>query len=111
LAGAQANAQAPGGPAPGGWAIVNADGTLGANSNVASVDHVNTGIYRVNFTQSVSRCAANATLAARNGKTAVPGYVVIGHTRNAPAQVRVFTYLTTTLVPADFKFNLLMSCG
>ena len=95
----------------GGWAIVDSDGTLGSNSNVNRVEHPKTGIYRISFNQDVSHCAATATLAAHTGRNGiVPGYVVTGRNTNFPNQIRVYTFNTTTLVPADFRFNVLASC-
>jgi len=75
------------------------------------VVHVNTGVYRVQFNNDVSSCAANVTLAAHNGRNSVaPGYVVAGKNDSAPAQIRVYTFQAVTLVPTDFKFNVLASC-
>ncbi len=111
LAGSQAAAQAPGAPSTGGFAIVDSDGSLGANRNVLAVFHVGTGIYRVQFNQDVSSCAANVTLAAHTGHSSVvPGYVVAGRNENAPNQIRVYTFQAVTLVPMDLRFNLLASC-
>ncbi len=108
---APAAAQQPGTPTPGGWAIVDFDGTLGANLNVVSVERPQTGLYRVDFNQDVSQCAATATLAAHSGRNSVvPGYVVTGRNKNFPNQMRVYTFNGTTLVAADFRFNLLVSC-
>jgi hypothetical protein len=108
---APAAAQQPGTPTPGGWAIVDSDGTLGANSNVVKVMHVGTGIYRVVFNQDVSQCAGTATIAAHTGRhSVVPGYLVVGRNDNAPTQMRVYTFDSTTLIPADFRFDLLVSC-
>lgn len=100
-----------GAPTPGGFAVVDADGKLHAHANVLRVKHANTGVYRVIFDQDVSACAANATIAARNGKSIIPGYIVVGHGAKTPNEVRVFTFLTATLLPADYKFNLAMACG
>ena len=99
-----------GAPVSGGWAVVTADGRLGPNTNVVKVHHKNAGIYRVEFNNDVSRCATNVTLAAHDGKTITPGYVVVEHNKTTPNQVRVFTFLSTTLVASDFKFNLLVNC-
>lgn len=98
-------------PTPGGWAIVDDDGTLGANRNVVRVSLVQTGVYRVVFNQDVSHCAATATLAAHNGRNSiVPGYIVTGRNGNFPEQLRVYTFNTVTLLPQNFRFNLLASC-
>jgi len=107
---APAAAQDRGTPTPGGWAIVGGDGSLGPNSNVTSVKRVKAGYYRVKFNQDVSRCAANATIAAKDGDTLTPGYIIAGRHNTAPSEIRVHTFLTTTLVPSDFQFDLLVSC-
>jgi hypothetical protein len=108
---ATAAAQAPGTLTPGGWAIVDSDGTLGANSNVVKVEHPKTGLYRIIFNQDVSHCAATATLAAHNGRNTIePGYIVAGRNDNFPTQLRIYTFNTTTLLPADLRFNILASC-
>ena len=108
---APAAAQQPGTPTPGGWAIVDTDGTLDANSNVVQVNHVGPGVYRVVFNQDVSHCAATATLAAHTGRhSIVPGYLVTGRNGKFPTQMRVYTFATTTLLPTDFRFDLLVSC-
>lgn len=97
-------------PSTGGWAVVTEQGRLGPNGNVTAVHHIRPGVYRVEFNNDVSRCAPNVTLAARSGKTITPGYVVVGHNKTTPNQVRVFTFLSTTLIAADYKFNLLVTC-
>ena len=94
-----AAAQQPGTPTPGGWAIIDTDGTLDANSNVVQVNHVGPGVYRVVFNQDVSHCAATATLAAHTGRhSIVPGYLVTGRNGKFPTQMRVYTFATTTLL-------------
>jgi len=111
LASGAVHAQQPGVPIPGGFGIVDSDGTLGANRNVVKVTHVATGIYRVQFNNDVSSCAANVTLAAHTGRSnIVPGYVVAGRNENSPNQIRVYTFNSVTLVPTDFKFDVLASC-
>ncbi len=107
---APAAAQQPGTPTPGGWAIVGADGSLGPNTNVVKVKRVKAGYYRVAFNQDVSRCAANATIAAKDGDTLVPGYIIAGRHNTALDEIRVHTFLSTTLVPSDYQFDLLVSC-
>ena len=105
-----AAAQNRGTATPGGWAIVGADGTLGPNANVVSVKRVKAGNYRVRFNQDVSRCAANATIAAKDGDTLTPGYIIAGRHNTSLTEIRVHTFLTTTLVPSDYQFDLLVSC-
>ena len=83
LAGAAAaTAQVPA-TTPGGWAIVEADGTLGPNLNAVKVIHVGPGNYRVQFNQDVSRCAATATIAAMDGDTLSPAYIIVGRHNTA----------------------------
>ena len=111
LAGAAtAAAQVQGVATPGGWAIVAADGTLGPNLNAVKVIHVGPGNYRVQFNQDVLRCAATATIAAQDGDTLAPAYIIAGRHNTAPSQIRVHTFQTTTLLPTDFQFDLLVSC-
>jgi len=106
LAATGANAQAAGM-----FAVVDADGSLHAHANVLRVKHAGPGVYRVIFDQNVAQCAANATIAARNGKSIVPGYILVAHGSRQQNEVRVFTFLTTApLLPSDYKFNLAMSC-
>lgn len=90
----------------GGWAVVNADGSLRAHSNVKGVRHTARGVYRVEFNQPVHGCAATATVGG-SSKTIVPGYIVVQ--RHASA-VRVHTFAAATLLPTDFKFNLNLVC-
>lgn len=110
LSAAPFTASQAGAPSPGGWAIVQSDGTLGANRNVTAVQHKKAGIYRLTFNQDVSRCAVNATIASADGKTVVPGYIVVGHNHNIPEQIRVATFLTVTLLPADYRFDVVVNC-
>ena len=91
---------------PGGWAVVNADGSLGANSNVKRVNHKSAGVYRVEFNQPVSGCAATATIGG-SAKTVVPGYIVV---RRHQHGIGVHTFAAATLLPQDFKFNLNLVC-
>jgi hypothetical protein len=91
---------------PGGWAVVNADGSLKAHSNVKNVKHPARGAYRVVFNQPVSGCAATATIGG-SAKTVVPGYIVVRRNDNA---VGVHTFAAATLLPTDFKFNLNLVC-
>jgi opacity protein-like surface antigen len=110
LAAGSLTAAQAGAPTAGGWAIVQSDGTLGANLNVTDVSRPKTGVYRITFNQDVSKCAANATIAAAGGKTIVPGYLVAGRNDNVPNQIRVYTFTTVTLLPANYKFDLTVSC-
>ena len=91
---------------PGGWAVVNADGSLGSNSNVKKVTHESRGVYRVDFNQPVRGCAATATIGG-SAKTIVPGYIVVRRHRDG---VGVHTFAAATLLPEDFKFNLNLVC-
>jgi len=93
----------------GGWAIVAPDGTLGHNSNVNSVDHLSTGVYQVNFNNAVGACAADATIAGRGKKSVVPGYIVVGSGQKDNS-ILVHTFLTATLIPADFRFHMIVAC-
>lgn len=110
LSAAPFTASQAGAPAPGGWAIIQADGTLGSNLNVTKVEHRKAGVYRITFNQDVSHCAANATIAAAGGKRIVPAYLVAGRVPDVPDQIRIFTFATVTLLPTDFKFDLAVSC-
>jgi hypothetical protein len=94
---------------PGGWAIVAPDGTLGHNANVKSVKHVSTGVYLVKFNQDVSTCAANATIAGRGKKSITPGYIVVSRAHTSDV-IKVNTFLTVTLLPADFRFDVMVMC-
>jgi hypothetical protein len=91
---------------PGGLAVVNANGSLGANYNVVRVNHVSQGVYRVRFNQPTGNCAVTATVGGST-KTAVPGYIVVRRDQDI---VGVHTFAAATLVPADFKFNLNLTC-
>ena len=93
----------------GGWAVVAPDGTLGNNKNVKSVDHVSAGVYQVNFNNAVGVCAADATIAGRGKKSTTPGYIVVNHGKDGSSIV-VHTFLTTTLLPSDFRFHLITMC-
>lgn len=110
FAAASFTASQAGTPTPGGWAIVQSDGSLGFNQNVTDVGHPKTGVYRINFNQDVSHCAATATIAAKGGKTIIPGYIVVGRNGNVPNQLRVFTFATVTLIPSDYKFDVVAHC-
>ncbi len=91
---------------PGGLAVVDSDGSLGANYNVLHVRHVRTGLYRVRFNQPTGSCAATATIGG-DTKTTVPGYIVVRRDQDV---VGVHTFAAATLVPHDFKFNLTLAC-
>jgi hypothetical protein len=91
---------------PGGLAVVDSDGSLGANYNVLRVRHVKTGLYRVKFNQPTGTCAATATIGG-DTKTTVPGYIVVRRDQDV---VGVHTFAAATLVPHDFKFNLTLLC-
>jgi hypothetical protein len=95
--------------ASGGWAIVAQDGTLGHNLNVKSVNHKGPGVYLVKFNQDVTACSANATIAGSGKKSLLPGYIVVSRVRNDDT-IRVSTFLTVTLLPADFRFNIQLMC-
>ncbi|HWA92546.1 MAG TPA: hypothetical protein VG889_21120 [Rhizomicrobium sp.] len=110
LAAGTLTAAQAGAPTAGGWAIINSDGTLGANLNVTKVQHPKPGVYRITFNNDVAHCAANATIAAAGGNTIVPGYIVAGRTALVPNQIRVHTWETVTLIPTDYKFDLLVTC-
>jgi hypothetical protein len=91
---------------PGGWAVVNADGSLGAHMNVKNVTRVSKGVYHVDFNQRVGRCAATSTIGG-SAKSIVPGFIVVQRHRE---RVTVHTFAAVTLLPADFKFNLHLAC-
>lgn len=92
--------------ASGGWAVVNADGSLGAHFDVAKVTHPARGVYRVDFNQPVHRCAATASIGG-SSRTVVPGYIVVRRHDNT---VGVHTFAAATLLPTDFKFDLNLAC-
>jgi hypothetical protein len=92
-----------------GYAVVAPDGKLSRGKNVMAVKHISAGVYQVNFTDDTSKCAFAGTIAG-DRDTLLPGYLVVSHT-NAPSKtVNVFTFATVTLLPADFRFHLLVSC-
>lgn len=93
----------------GGWAMVQPDGTVGKSLNVVNVKHTGTGVYVVKFSSDVKDCVPLATIAGSGKKSLIPGYVVVSGTR-ATDEIRVNTFLTATLLPADFRFNILASC-
>jgi hypothetical protein len=99
-----------GAPTPGGWAMIQADGTLAHHVNVTRVTHPRAGVYRITFNQNVQHCAATATIAAKGGKTIIPGYIVAGHNHHEPDQIRIFTFETITLIPTDYKFDMVVTC-
>jgi hypothetical protein len=96
-------------PTTGGWAVVAPDGTLGHNQNVQSVNHKSTGVYLVKFNQGVTTCSATATIGGRGKNSIVPGYIVVSHPRGDNL-IKVNTFLTATLLPADFRFNIQVMC-
>jgi hypothetical protein len=91
----------------GGYAVVDADGTLGNHVNVLSVTHQSTGVYVVAFNQPVKKCAFNATIRG-DQSSIVPGYIVAS--RDGKDAVQINTFLTLTLIPSDFKFNVTATC-
>lgn len=95
--------------ATGGWAVVAQDGTLRHNQNVQGVSHESAGVYVVKFNQDVTACSANATIGGKGKKSLAPGYIVVSHPRGDDL-IKVNTFLTTTLLPADFLFNLQVMC-
>ena len=52
---------ANGAPATKRWAAIASDGTVLGSSGVVSVQHMGSGIYRIDFGQNVEKCAALAT--------------------------------------------------
>ena len=93
--------------APGGFAVVSANGKLGSNMNVTKVNRLSPGHYQLKFNQNVSECATTATIAG-NTKTTIPGYVIVNRYANV---VGVQTFAAATLLPADYKFDLNVTCA
>ena len=61
------------------------------------------------FDQAVHTCSANATIGGRGRKSIIPGYIVVTHPKGDNL-IKVSTFLTATLLPADFRFNLQVMC-
>ena len=93
----------------GGWAVVGPDGTLGHHQNVQSVNHKATGVYLVKFNQDVTGCSATATIGGQGRKSIIPGYIVVSHPRGDNL-IKVNTFLSATLLPTDFRFNIQAMC-
>lgn len=96
--------------ANGGYANVAPEGKLRHGVNVTAVKHLSAGRYVVKFNNDTSKCSAQGTIIGRGKKSLVPAYIVLGpnHSQNS---ILVATFLTTTLLPADFPFNLTVTCG
>jgi hypothetical protein len=98
---------APGKKTTGGYAVINSDGSVEVQHNVTSVSHSNTGVYYVQMARKVDNCAATATIAG-DSQTLAPGYVVIAKQGD---MINVNTYATVTLLPEDYKFDLIVDCA
>jgi hypothetical protein len=91
----------------GGFAVVNADGSLGGNKNLTSISHPSTGVYDLQFKQNVDLCAINGTIGGTT-ETVAPGYIVVQRAQNL---VTVNTFATLTLLPMDYKFDVNVTCS
>jgi hypothetical protein len=76
-------------------------------ANVTTVRHKSAGVYHVVFSQDVNRCAANATIRGER-KAVAPGYIMVS--RFDDKTLRVNTFTAVTLLPADFRFDVVVSC-
>ena len=96
--------------AGGGYATVSAAGALKHGLNVRGVKHAAPGKYLVKFNNDIGKCAAQATIAGQGKRSLLPGYIVVTPRRGLNS-VQVATFLTVTLLPADFPFDLTVTCG
>jgi|SRR5271155_4631488 hypothetical protein len=92
----------------GGYAVVDADGTLVRQLNINNVSHPSTGVYLVQFDHKIAKCAPEATIQGDPGFI-LPGYIVVA--KYSGIGVQVSTFATLTLLPADFKFSLTVTCS
>lgn len=92
----------------GGFAVVTLAGKLAHSQNVTKFSHTGAGTYSVRFNNDVSNCSATATIARRGKGSVLPGYIVVSNSRNGA--VNVYTFLTTTLLAADYPFDLTVTC-
>jgi hypothetical protein len=74
---------------------------------VRAVRHPARGVYHIAFNQDVSACAATASIRGERNNI-LPGYVVVSNFNTD--KVGVNTYNAATLLPADFKFNMVVNC-
>jgi hypothetical protein len=91
----------------GGFAVVNADGSLGGNKNLTSISHPSAGVYDLQFKKNVDFCAINGTIGGTT-QTLLPGYIVVQRAQNL---VTVNTFATLTLTPTDYKFDVNVTCS
>jgi len=96
--------------APSGWAVVNSNGTLARGTAGTSSSHLNTGVYEVDFPQSVKKCVFTATTGLSGSSGAqVAGFVTVAGRGSNDAGVFVTTYGGTGS-PQDLGFHLNVRC-
>ena len=105
---AQSVEVAPPAGSAGGFAVVTLAGRLVHSSNVKNFTHTGAGTYVVKFNNDVSQCSATATIARRGKGSVLPGYIVVSN--SGQNRVNVYTFLTTTLLAADYPFDLTVTC-
>jgi hypothetical protein len=92
------------------FAVVNADGSVAKSRNVASVDHLTTGVYIVHFTTNKTACAYTATVGLGGSSgTSAPGYATVVGSAADPNGVFMDTYGSNG-VNADLGFHLVTTC-
>ena len=92
------------------FAVVSAAGTLGNTRGAASAARTAPGTYSVVFTDDITKCAANATV-ANNGDAAIATATIAadGKTVNVVTRNLVLTP-TPSNAPADEPFHLTVTC-
>ncbi len=93
-----------------GWAVVGSDGTLVRGGNTTGATHLNTGVYEVDFANSVKKCVYTATvgLPGVDGTNAASFVTVAGRGSNDDG-----VFVTTFDQhgdPADLGFHLNVRC-
>jgi hypothetical protein len=93
-----------------GWAVVNSDGSLARGSNTTGGIHLGTGIYEVDFANSVKSCVYTATIGQPGSDgTNVPGTVTVAGRGNNANGVYIRTY-DQSGASSDSPFHLNVRC-
>lgn len=93
----------------GGWAVVTKGGKLDRNKNATKASRMGTGQYEVDFNANVRQCAFTGTIAGTS-KDLSPGDMVLARRKATPNGVYVAIYDAVTLLPADRRFTVNVTC-
>jgi hypothetical protein len=93
----------------GGWALVTKGGKLDRNKNATKANHIGAGQYEIDFNADVRQCGFTGTIAG-TPKDLSPGNIVLARRKDTPNGVYVAIYDAVTLLPADRRFTVNVTC-